>query len=251
MTIEEFNNIRNELIKEVIIFEQTERKISILNNLYLMQFSDILEQERYLLFENDCLIKSIAKLKDGSTIDEVKSFLDGKRTEFDSIINSFRMQCKTALETEEISSKFSKNDLEKVENQMIDYCNSYHPFVNIFGDVRQNGLYGTLIMLYRLGNVTGFNNFLKEIEPLLAKADIKPNDYERTAKIYKDTINRLRLIHNEKIKAFPLNKEEIFYKEELMTREEMYLREKNYQARDINKALQNDFKLNFPFEFSI
>lgn len=251
MTLEEFNNLKNELINEVIKFEQTERKINILNNLYLIQFSDILEQERYLLFENDCLIKAIAKISDGNSLEEVKEFLDNKKIEFNSIIGSFRMQTKLALETEQISSKFKKEDLEKVENEIIDYCNYYHPFVNILSDEHQKSLYGTLIMLYRLGNVSGFKNYMKEIKSFLNVVDIKENEFDEVSKKYIETINKLKLIHEEKKNAFPLNKEEIFFKEELLTREEMYLREKNYQARDINKALQEDFKLHFSFDFSL
>ncbi len=251
MTLDEFNNLKKELIDEVIIFEQTERKISILNNLYLIQFSDILEQERYLLYENDCLIKAIAKKSDGDSLEDIKKFLDDKKLEFNSIISSFRMQCKLALETEQISSKFKKEDLEKIEDEIINYCNYYHPFVNLLADEQQKSIYGTLIMLYRLGNVSGFKNYMKEIKPLLNVVDIKENEFDEVSKKYIETINKLKLIHKEKNSAFPLTKEEIFFKEDLLTREEMYLREKNYQARDINKALQEDFKLHFSFNFSL
>ncbi len=251
MTLEEFNDLKNELINEVINFEQTERKINILNNLYLIQFSDILEQERYLLFENDCLMKAIAKIADGSSVEDIKKFLENKKMEFNSIISSFRMQCKLALETEQISSKFKKEDLEKVENEIINYCNLYHPFINVLADGNQNSIYGTLIMLYRLGNVQGFKNYMKEITPVLSAIDIKESNFDEVSQKYIETINKLKLIHEEKIKTFPLNKEEIFYKEELLAREEMYLRERNYQARDINKALQEDFKLHFTFNFSL
>ncbi|MCM1130842.1 MAG: hypothetical protein NC310_03725 [Roseburia sp.] len=251
MTSEKFSEIKNELINVVVEFEQTERKIQFLNSTYLLEFYNELEQQRYLQYENEYLIKAIAMSSDGKTEAEIKEFLEQCRKEFDGQMQNFYRQHQLAKELEHQISMFTKEDIESLDLEFIEYCSLHHPLVNLYATIIEKNLYSTLISLYRLGNITGYKNFIKEFSSSFTTVEIPVEEYEKVVKIYQETILHLKNAIQQKKQEFPLNKEDIFYKEELLTRELMYLREKNYKAREMNKSLQKDFKLHFTFEFSL
>lgn len=251
MTFEKFSEIKNELINVVLEFEQTERKIRFLNSSYFLEFYSELEQQRYLQYENDFLIKAIAMSSDGKPEVVIKAFLDQCKKEFETQMQNFYRQHQLAKEMEHQISMLNKEDIERLDSEFKEYCSLHHPLVNVYATIIEKNLYSTLVSLYRLGNISGYKNFIKEFSSSFTTVEIPVEEYEDVAKIYQDTILHLKDVLQQKKQEFPLNKEDIFYKEELLTRELMYLREKNYQAREMNKSLQEDFKLHFTFEFSL
>ena len=226
MTFEEFSEIKNELINVVLEFEQTERKIRFLNSTYLLEYYNELEQQRYLQYENDFLIKAIAMSSEGKPEVVIKAFLDQCKKEFDAQMQNFYRQHQLAKEMEHQISTLDKGDIEKLDAEFMEYCSLHHPFVNVYATGMEKSLYSTLISLYRLGNITGYKNFIKEFGSSFKAVEIPVEKYETVAKISQDTIQRLKNVLQKKQQEFPLNKEDIFYKEELLTRELMYLREK-------------------------
>ena len=251
MSLDNFNEIKQKLIELVIQFETTERKINVLNNTYFLQFFSELEQQRYLQYENDYLVKAIAMKADGKTEEEVRSFLDQCKKEFSSHMQSFYRQHKLALEMENQSKTYTKEDLEKVDQDFKQYCSIYHPLVKAHSNEIERNMYASLITLYRAGNVVGFKNLMKEIQPMFTSPAVEENEKESLVKLYKESILHLKELLAKSKDAFPINKENIFFNDQLLTREEIYLREKNYKAREMNKALQEDFKLQFAFNFSL
>ncbi|MDE6655520.1 MAG: hypothetical protein K2J85_00845, partial [Anaeroplasmataceae bacterium] len=251
MYAEEFMKIKNELIELVIEFEQTERKINLLSNAYMLEFYEELQQQRYLLSENDYLIKAIAMKNDGKSKEEIKAFLEDCRKQFSANMQGFYTQYRMAQELGKKASNLSENDMNNMDEAFIEYCSVHHPLIKAHSTPEDRSFYSTLIMLYRMGNVMGFKKFLKECKFKYSSHEITEEEYNNIAKLYLESIDNLKEISQKKKQEFPLNKEDIFYKEELLTRELMYLREKNYKAREMNKALQADFKLHFSFEFTL
>lgn len=251
MDKEEFNGIQNELINQVINFEQTERSINFLNSLYILRFYQELEQQRYLLFENEYLVKSIAMDADGKTVEEVKAFLEKSKNDFSLYIERFHKQYELAKEMESQLEKYTKEDLEKNDASFIEYCTYFHPLVKTNLNSIDSSIYSSLIMLYRMGNIAGFKNVMKECKDNLHPALFKEENYDEVSKLYKESIEYLNSIKEKKMKEFPLNKKDIFNNEDLITRELIYLREKNYKIKEMNQSLQADFKLHFSFEFSL
>ena len=251
LNLEEFTSIKNKLIDFVIDFEQTERRIFFLNNAYLLNFHEELEQQRYLQYENEYLIKAIAMDVDGKTEEEVKTFLEGCRKEFEAHIHHFQRQYQTALEYEKQIVNYVKEDIEQNDQEFISYCSIHHPLVKAYSTELERTIYSSLSMLYRTGNITGFKNVMKECSGSFTSPEISSDDYEKIAQLYQETIEHLNSIKQQRDTIFPLNKADIFNKEELITRELMDLREKNYQDREMNKSIQADFKLHFSFEFSL
>ena len=246
-----FEQTKQELISLVIEFEKTERKIHFLNNVYYLQFYTELEQQRYLQCENDYLVKAIALKSEGKTIEEVKNFLEQCRKEFSTQIQSFYRQHQTALEMERLSKSYKKEDLDKVDEEFEWYCANYHPLVKAHSTEAERNVYVSLVALYRVGNVMGAKNFLKESRSLFTSTEVLENEKEKLIQLYQESISHLKEMISKAKDSFPLNKENIFYDENLLTREEIYLREKNYTSRDMNKALQEDFKQHFSFEFTL
>ncbi len=251
LKLEEFTAIKNELVELVIDFEQTERRIVFLNYAYFLNFHDELEQQRYLQYENEYLIKAIAMAADGKTEAEIKEFLEQCRKEFEANIHNFERQYQSAQEWDKQLENYSKEDMEQNDQEFIEYCSTHHPLVKAYSSDLERTIYSSLIMLYRTGNVVGFKNLMKECRSNFTSSEISSEDYEKIAVFYKESIEHFNSIKEKRNMTFPLNKADIFNKEELTTRELMYLREKNYQARDMNKSLQADFKLHFSFEFSL
>lgn len=251
MNLDVFNQTKQELIQLIIEFEATERKINVLNNTYHLHFHKELEQQRYLQYENDYIVKAIAMKADGKTEEEVKSFLEECRKEFSLNIQAFYRQYQLALEMEKQSKTYTKEDLEKVDQDFKMYCSIHHPLVKAHSTTMERNIYASLIALYRAGNVVGFKNLLKEMEPSFTSPEIEETEIENLISLYKDSIEHLKEILAKSKEVFPITKENIFFNDQLLTREEMYLREKNYKAREINKALEKDFKSQFTFEFSL
>lgn len=251
MNLEEFSAIQNKVISLVIDFEQTERRINFLNNVYNLKFYNELEQQRYLQYENEYLIKAIAMGAEGKTEAEVQAFLRKCKMEFALLIDKFQKQAQFAQNMEEQLENYTKEDLEQTDASFMEYCSKYHPLVKAQSTPLDRSIYSSLIMLYRSGNIVGFKNVLKECSSNLIATSFSEEEYDKVARLYQETIEYLNSIKQNRKMEFPLTKEDIFNKEELMTRELIYLREKNYQAREMNKSLQADFKLQFPFEFSL
>lgn len=251
MLLEEFLEIKRELVDLVIDFEQTERKISILNNIYILEFFEDLEQQRYIQCENNYLTQAIAMTKDGKSDTEVQAFLEQCRQEFSEFMKDFYRQHNAAKDMQKDISKYAKDDFEKIDQEFKEYCMVHHPLVKAHYSEMERNIYSMLIMLYRLGNTTAFRKMLHESSSSFTSPEVKPEEFETISKLYEETIQHLKSLKEHRNEVFPLNIEDIFYKEELLTREQISLRERNYQYREINKALHADFKLHFSFEFNL
>ncbi|MDE7263571.1 MAG: hypothetical protein K2N64_02795 [Anaeroplasmataceae bacterium] len=251
MQMEEFLKIKEELIAKVIEFEGLERKISLLNQSYFIEFHEELEQQRYLQYENDYLIKAIAMHSDGKSEEEIKDFLNQCKKEFSRHIQEFRQQYRLALDMERVCSKYSQLDFESVDKAFVDYCSEHHPLVQAYSTEDERKVYQALITVYRLGNIEGFKNLLKESEHVFSSTEVLESEYEDISRIYKESLDQMKKVIQELTSSFPLNKESMFYDEALFTREHIALREKNYQSREMNQALQKDFQLHFSFPFTL
>lgn len=247
-----FEQTKQELINLIIEFENTERKISILNNLYYLRFFKELEQQRYLQYENDYLIKAIAMKSDGKAENEIKEFLEQGKKEFSSKMQAFYRQYQTAQQMEQFSNKkYTKGDFEKTDEKFEWYCANHHPFIKAQCTDFEKVLYSSLIFSYRLGNIAGVNKLLEENQESLSPTEVLESEKESLIQIYQKTIFDIKEMLSKTKEVFPLNKENIFYDDSLLTREEIYLREKNYQAREMNKAIHQDFQQHFSFEFTL
>lgn len=251
MDLNLFEQTKQELINLVIEFEKTERKKSILNNLYYLHFFKELEQQRYLQYENDYLIKAIAMKSDGKEENEVKEFLEQCRKEFSSNMQAFYRQYQIAQQFERFSKNYTKEDFEKNDEKYEWYCANYHPLIKVHCTASEQVLYSSLNFLYRLGNITGVNNLLEENQKTLSSTEVLDSEKENLLQIYQKTISDIKETLSKTKDDFPLNKENVFFDDNLLTREEIYLREKNYQVREMNKAIQKDFQQHFSFEFTL
>lgn len=251
MQKDEFLKLKQELINKVIEFEGLERKISLLSQSYSIEFHQELEQQRYLQYENDYLIKAIAMHADGKTEEEVKEFLNQCKKEFSSHMQGFYQQYRLALDMERICSKYTQLDFESVDQEFIQYCSQYHPLIKAYSTEDERKVYQALITIYRLGNLEGFRNLLKESEHVFSSTEVSADEYESIAKIYKESLEQMDGVIQKLTSPFPLNKEQMFYDDALITREHIYLREKNYQNKEMNQSLQRDFELSFSFPFTL
>lgn len=251
MNLEEFNLKKESLVEHIIFFEQLQRKINLLNTTYKLEFHKEIEEQMKLNFENDALLQGISMKASGKSNDEIQSVLDQIKNAYFEQQRKLYQQYNSAKALEKQCSKYTPKDMETLDETFKTYCTKYHPLVHLKATEAERGFYPLLITVYRMGNLEGFKNLLKENESLLTEFVILSEEYDAYAKEYLSTIQNLREMVSKLQQEFPLNKEEMFYKEESLIREQMELREKIYQTKDMNKALHKDFILNFEFDFKL
>ncbi len=249
--LDEFNKIKEKLINYILDFEILQRKANLLNTSYLLEFHKEIEEEHKLKYENDGLIQAISFAAKGKSENEIKALLEQIRKSYVDYQRHYYQQYNQAKNLEKLCSKYTKEDMEVLDDSFKKYCENYHPLIHIHASEAEKNLYPLLISIFRMGNLQGFKSFLKENEGIFTQEDIEEKGYEfYIAEYQKSILDLQKLIINLK-QAFPLNKEDMFYKEELLTREQMDLRENIYNLRDMNKALHKDFLLQFSFDFKL
>lgn len=251
MEREEFLRIRDKLTTVVLEYETMQRKIYFLNNSYYIAFKDLLEQRLYLEYENKYLLEAITKKNAVENTESIKIFLDDCRKQFDFILESFRKKISNASELEQRCRHLGAADIEKLDQEFMDFCILYHPVIKAHSTVAERNAYSALSMVYRMGNIAGYHNLLEEFKDVFTSTSVLEEEYVTIAPLYEESYQNLIALIEKQKSEFPLNREEIFSNEAAMTNEFAALREKNVELRDMNKQIHKDFVLNYNFNFEL
>lgn len=251
MTKDEFLVIREKLVQVVLEYEMLQRKIKFLRDSYFLEFEEILLQRLYLEYENQYMLAAIAKHSEGMSKEDIQVFLDQSKEEFKAVLGEFEQQMTDAKELEKRCKGYTQADLEKLDQDYMQYCALYHPYIKYHTTMNERNAYQTLTMLYRMGNITGFRNLLKEFQPTFTSTDIDEEKLDEIATFYEKKYQELHSIIEEQKGQEPLCREVIFYDENLMTAEYGNLREWVYSQKEMNKEIHKDFSSHFDFDFEL
>lgn len=251
MTREEFLKLKDDLTNVVINYELLQRKSSFFANSYILEFHEMLEQKRYLQYENEYIVNAIAYKKDGKTLEEIKEYLEKSKEEFAKKTKEFNRQYELAQDMEKRCSKYSANDMEILDKEFFEYCKLYHPIIKAHCTTRERIIYNGLSMVYRLGNIAGFRNLLNENKDYLIAASFDEEEYDTIGSYYIETYNSIKANSDKLSKSYPLNLEHVFTSQEAYTNELSALRQGNHDLRSANKCLHQDFLGNFDFDFEL
>lgn len=248
MKKEEFYLLKEELTNRVIEYEILMRRSTFLNHSYLLEFKDELKNELYLRYENDTILQAIFKNSIEINIDE---YLEECKNKFKERLSVFNSNVKQAEDMSLRCSHYTALDVENLDKAFAKYIKQYHPLIKTHITDMEKNLYNVLITIYRLGNIEGFYNILKENEDVLSLYEIKPEEYEAIAIMYKESLKNINQTIQKMLDSFPLNKENVFQSETAITQELGFLREQNYRLREANKSLHQDFLKNFGKDFEL
>ncbi len=251
MTRDEFLVIREKLVEVVLEYEMLQRKIKFLRDSYFLEFEEILLQRLYLEYENQYMLAAIAKHTEGMAKEDVEVFLNQSKEEFKAVLGEFQQQIADAKELEKRCKGYTQADLEQLDKDYMQYCALYHPYIKYHTTMNERNAYQALTMLYRMGNIAGFRNLLKEYQPSFTSTDIKEDEFDEIAAFYEKTYENLHSVIEEQKNQEPLCRESIFYDENLMTAEYGNLREWVYSQKEMNKEIHKDFSSHFDFVFEL
>ena len=251
MKQDEFIKIQQNLTHIIMEYEFLQRKGNVIGNSYLLEFYELLEQQKYLEYENKYLTQALMMKAEEKPISEIEEFLNSSKQEFNGIMNFFYKQYATAKELAQRMEHYNAKDIESLDSTFQTYCKLYHPMIKGKVTDGERNLYDILIHLYRLGNVEGFTSFLEENKSMLSPVSFQEEEYASVAKIYEQSIQELSLTIKKQKESFPFNREDLFQDPTSITQEHIKLRESNYNLREMNRSLQKDFQLHFTSTFEL
>lgn len=248
MEKEEFLAIKDNLTKLVLDYEVLQRKIYFLKNSYMVEFSKLLEEKLYLEYENKYMIEAIAK-KD--KIDSIEALLEENKKSFETVLNVFHKEIESAKDLECRCRNYTIKDMKNLDQEFMDFCIQYHPVLKGHSSMNERSAFSSICMVYRMGNIAGFRNILNETKDLFTLPTINKEEYEPLAKIYQDSYQNLTSLMTKQQNEFPLNRESLFQSSEEITKEYGLLRQSNYDLRQMNNAIHQDFKNHFNTDFTL
>ncbi|MDE5867902.1 MAG: hypothetical protein K2H02_03060, partial [Anaeroplasmataceae bacterium] len=127
----------------------------------------------------------------------------------------------------------------------------YHPVLKGHSTMSERSAFSSLCMVYRMGNIAGFRNLLNETKDLFSVPVITEEEYEPLAKLYQESYQNLSSLLTKQRNEFPLNRESLFQSSEEITKEYGLLRQSNYDLRQMNKAIHQDFTSHFNIDFTL
>lgn len=248
MEKEEFLAIKDNLTKLVLDYEVTQRKIYFLTNSYKVEFFEILEEKLYLEYENKYMVEAIAKKDE---IDSIEALLEENKKSFETVLKGFNNEIESAKDLERRCRNYTIKDMEKLDQEFMDFCIQYHPVLKGRSSMNERSAFSSICMVYRMGNIAGFRNLLNETKNLFTSPVITEEEYEPLAKIYQESYQNLTSLMAKQKNEFPLNRESLFQSSEEITKEYGLLRQSNYNLREMNKAIHQDFINHFNIDFEL
>ncbi|MDE5566006.1 MAG: hypothetical protein K2I77_03360, partial [Anaeroplasmataceae bacterium] len=232
----------------VLDYEVTQRKIYFLKNSYMVEFFKNLEEKLYLEYENKYMVEAIAKKDE---IESIETLLEENKKSFETILNGFHKEIESAKDLERRCRNYTIKDMENLDQEFMDFCILYHPVLKGHSTMSERSAFSSLCMVYRMGNIAGFRNLLNETKDLFSVPVITEEEYEPLAKLYQESYQNLSSLLTKQKNEFPLNRESLFQSSEEITKEYGLLRQSNYDLRQMNKAIHQDFTSHFNIDFTL
>lgn len=251
MKKENFLRLKEELTELVVEYEILQRKSYFIQQSYLIEFHEALEEEFYLKMENDVLINAIKMSVDGASDHQIEEYLKTAKEETEAKHQTFQKNYQQALDTEKRCRHYTPEDMKALDELFASYCVENHPMIKANCTDAERAVYNTLIMTYRMGNIEGVHAILKEAESIFEPALVEEKEYDLVGAFYHDCIVRLKNLLNQCKNTFPLNKSNIVDSYDGATQEHGILRESNYNLRKINQNLHKDYQMKFEKDWNI
>ena len=238
-----FLNIKENLIDKVYELENLKKREYYAQYKYYILFHDYIKEQAKLKFENQIILEAIK-----SKADNIELNVEEKKSELENKLLGFENNCKIAKQVLDIYDKYTKEDLEQLDNKYYGFVSKYHPAINVKSSEEQVQLYQALTSIYLVGEVKEFESMYETAKERLSELVIE-DDEEKIIETYNLSLNNLAPLIEKRKNSLPFKYEEIINNEYNITNEIAKFRQNIYSLKEMNKNLKLDYENNFNKKF--
>lgn len=234
-----FLETKEKLVEKVYELENLKRREYYAQYKYFILFHDYIVDQTKLQYENKNMLDSIKAKREN-----VEFNLQEKEIELENKLIGFENNCKIAKQVLGIYDKYTKEDIEKLDENYKEFVSKYHPAINVKSSQEQVQLYQALTSIYLVGEVKEFESMYITAKDRLSELVIE-EDMEKILETYNLSLNNITPLIEKRKGSLPFKYEEIVDNEYNITNEISKFRQNIYTLKEMNKNIKLDYELNF------
>lgn len=234
-----FLETKEKLVEKVYELENLKRREYYAQYKYFILFHDYIVDQTKLQYENKNMLDSIKAKREN-----VEFNLQEKEIELENKLIAFENNCKIAKQVLGIYDKYTKEDIEKLDENYKEFVSKYHPAINVKSSQEQVQLYQALTSIYLIGEVKEFESMYETAKDRLSELVIE-EDMEKILETYNLSLNNITPLIEKRKESLPFKYEEIVDNEYNITNEISKFRQNIYTLKEMNKNIKLDYELNF------
>ena len=234
-----FLETKEKLVEKVYELENLKRREYYAQYKYFILFHDYIVDQTKLQYENKNMLDSIKAKREN-----VEFNLQEKEIELENKLIAFENNYKIAKQVLGIYDKYTKEDIEKLDENYKEFVSKYHPAINVKSSQEQVQLYQALTSIYLVGEVKEFESMYITAKERLGELVVE-NDMEKILETYNLSLNNITPLIEKRKESLPFKYEEIVDNEYNITNEISKFRQNIYTLKEMNKNIKLDYELNF------
>lgn len=238
MNKKEFEEIQEQMVKTLLVYEGFCKKANLLKARYNVLFGKYTETEIKLKLENELIVNVVKMLNDKKSLNEVEQIISKGK----AIYSKAQVDMAKEFEHDALVVKSFEDEQQIItaEEAFKEYVTRNHPAIKMSVSNNEAQLYNALRSLYCENNASGFNSVLEMNKNLLSQVEFTEDKYTEYYKYYMNTARQIQLDMQKRLEAFPFIKEAVFTDDMSIAAEQADIRVRINALTGVNKALHVD-----------